>query len=183
MYIFFFYTKLFYFLWYLLHSSQHSRRPPSYWQCPLRRWPMHSPKRAAQDEWRGARVTIPLASSIEKRGSGGSAATTWNIAPSSSRSSSAKRGSARTWGLRLTPTTSTLEFGWVASQVQGVKSITYTWATLGSISWATILHDNYTSDTLLRHQRIQNCNLHLHIFHAASQTNAPLFATVVGLGW
>lgn len=171
---------------------------------------MHSPKRAAQAEWRGAHVTTPPASSIEKRGSGGSAETTWNIAPSFSRSSSAKRRSARTWGLKLTPKTSTLEFGWVwtnkakgveilhqmcfsktdpsslydavASRGQGITNITYTWATLSSISWAAILHYNYTSGTLQHHQRIQNCKPHLHIFHSASQTNAPLFAAVVGLG-
>ena len=96
-----------------LHPSQHSRRLPSCWRCPLRRWPMRSPKRAARAAWRGARATTPPASSIGKPGSGGSAATTWNTAPSFSRSSWARRGSARTWGLRSTPTTSTSEFGWV----------------------------------------------------------------------
>lgn len=71
-------------------------------------------------------------------------------------------------------------YGEIASW--GIKSIIYTLATLSSISWAAILHNNYTSDTLLHHQRIQSRNPHLHILHSASQTNAPLFAAVVGLG-
>lgn len=74
---------------------------------------MRSPRLAAQAEWKGARVTTPPGSSTEKHGSGGFAETTWNTAQSSSRSSLAKRGSARTWGRRSMPTTSTLESGWV----------------------------------------------------------------------
>lgn len=71
---------------------------------------------------------------------------------------------------------------WWWTQAQGIKNIANTWTTLSSIRWAAILHDNYTSGTLLHHQRIQNCNPHLHIFLGASQTNAPLFAAVIGLG-
>lgn len=73
-------------------------------------------------------------------------------------------------------------YGDVASQAQGIKNITFTCATRTSISWAAILHDNYTSGTLPHHQRMQNCNPHLHDLHGASQTNAPLFVAVVGLG-
>lgn len=148
---------------------------------------MRSLKRAARAEWRGAHVTIPPASSTEKRGSGGSAATTWNIAPSFSRSFSAKRGSARTWGLRSTPTTSTSEFGWVGRQrapkrcrntssnvpwrnfaLYGdiasweTKSIVCTWAPLCSIR----VQFSMTKIPLTQ-------NPHLHVLHSALQTNSP----------
>ena len=146
-----------------LHLSQRSRRPPSSWQCPPQHWPTHSPKHAAQAAWRGARATTPPESSIGKRGSGGSAGTTWNTAPSFWRSSLARRWSTGTWGLRWTPTTSTLAFGWVRTNepykmlsrnITGktpptffswwgchprhAENITSTRATLCSISWPAI---------------------------------------------
>lgn len=105
--------KLFYNPVHFVPFLQHSKRLRFCWQCPLLHWLMRLPKPVAQAEWSGAHVTNPPASSIGRHGSGGSAATIWNTAPSFSKSSSARRRSAKTWGLRSMRKTSMLEFGWV----------------------------------------------------------------------